>query len=51
MTTIFIMGILSFFCEGLKEAHHECKYCAAKYIVGHKIHRTHTSYRHDSFDF
>lgn len=39
------------FSEGLKEARHECKYCGAKYIVGHKIHRTHTSYRHNSFDF
>lgn len=39
------------FSEGLKEARHECKYCGAKYIVGHKIQRTHTSYRHNSFDF
>ena len=39
------------FSEGLKEARHECKYCGAKYIVGHKIHRTHTSSSHNSFDF
>ena len=39
------------FSEGLKEARHECKYCCAKYIVGHKIHRTHTSSSHNSFDF
>lgn len=39
------------FSEGLKEARHECKYCGAKYIVGHKIHRTHTSSCHNSFDF
>ena len=39
------------FSEGLKEARHECKYCGAKYIVGHKIHRTHTSSSHNFFDF
>ena len=39
------------FSEGLMEARHECKYCGAKYIVEHKIYRTHTSSRHNSFDF